>query len=462
MKKSTLLVGLVIASVAANAAEISKLVVRQNWPWTPDVRVDFTLTGVSEPTDVAVKCYRGETELAVPAQAITGPRFSLTEGGIYTIVLDAKLILPGVTAVDNFKVCLEASASPENMKDVIYRDFDIERKTVKDITRAALLNGEYGAVETSFSAIDPAFSTSLSDVLIWTGVTNDIKWATKHIVMRKIPAKAMSPWTMCPKSDSGFNASKHKEHAVTFTHDYWMSVFEMTEEQFRLVMGYANGNQPYTNAAFRAVRPVVGRSYNHFRGSTIGHGWPNADLSVAYAVDSGTIADNLRSKFEGYRFDMPTEAQWECAARAGTATLFYSGSNANTNDERYKLGRSAGNGGFDTTNNCEYPGDVGAEYGLAPVGLYKPNAFGLYDMLGNAYEWCLDQSTDAASDFADDDTVDPHGISANSRYRQCRGGSYNHQFAAPTCSQRYSFHDNGSSAARPDGGRGFRLCITED
>lgn len=128
---------------------------------------------------------------------------------------------------------------------------------------------------------------------------------------------------------------------------------------------------------------------------------------------------NWLSKKEGKKYRLPTEAEWEYSCRAGTRTRYHSGDHpatllkvANVFDaaskqnwlqwERYAL---AGNDGFEFT---------------APVGSFAPNAFGLYDMHGNVWEWCADWH--AETYYAESPVDDPQGPAAG-RARVRRGGS---------------------------------------
>ena len=94
------------------------------------------------------------------------------------------------------------------------------------------------------------------------------------------------------------------------------------------------------------------------------------------------------SRKEGKNYRLPTEAEWEYACRAGTTTRYYSG------DDPETLAKVANVG--DATAKAKYPTwkwTIKASDGYvftAPVGQFKPNAFGLYDMHGNAWEWCSD------------------------------------------------------------------------
>lgn len=473
MKKTTLLAGLVFATVAANAAEISKLVVRQNWPWTPDVRVDYTLTGVSGPTDVAIKCYRGSTELAVPTSAISGKRYAVSQGGDYTIVLDVAKVFGASqpAAIDDFRVELTPTASTAKMSEVLYRDYDLVAKTITDITRGDLLNGDYGAVETSYQAINPTFTTPLSDVVIWTGVTNDEKWATSHLVMRKVSAVAMSPWTMCPAC-SGFDSTREKTHQVSFTKDFWVSVFELTNDQYTRVTGVRvanNANFFFTNELYVARRPAVQLNYNAIRGATTdGIDWPNG--TDPHAVKASSVLGKLRAHFPSTpKFDLCTEAQWEFAARAGSTTRLYSGSDRDNEGDDLLLARLPNNGGasisypYLVTN--EEDRSCGYEKGLAAVGSYAPNAFGLYDMYGNAWEWCLDWVTRTTSDFPNDPDVDPKGLTSGGS-RSVRGGAFDNSYKNARSSFRhYTSSDDWTIGGTPRNFgcfSGVRLCITEE
>ena len=94
------------------------------------------------------------------------------------------------------------------------------------------------------------------------------------------------------------------------------------------------------------------------------------------------------SKKEGKTYRLPTEAEWEYACRAGTTTRYYSGDDPET---LAKVGNVA-----DAAFKAKFPDweyTIKANDGYvftAPVGKFKPNAFGLYDMHGNAWQWCAD------------------------------------------------------------------------
>lgn len=140
-----------------------------------------------------------------------------------------------------------------------------------------------------------------------------------------------------------------------------------------------------------------------------GVGAPAASQARSEIRCSGQVARLVRRhklrSLTGVDFDLPTSAQWEYACRAGTTTLLYSGE-AMVDANVYKLGWIYGNSSKGTQNH--------------PVGQKIPNGWGLYDMLGNNREWCLDWYHGTPSS---DDVVDPMGPETGSD-RVLRGGDY--------------------------------------
>ena len=125
------------------------------------------------------------------------------------------------------------------------------------------------------------------------------------------------------------------------------------------------------------------------------------------------------SRKEGKTYRLPTEAEWEYACRAGTTTRYYSGDDPET---LAKVGNVA-----DATAKAKFPDwkyTIKANDGYvftAPVGKFKPNAFGLYDMHGNAWQWCADWY--GADYYATSPADDPTGPDSGD-VRVLRGGSW--------------------------------------
>ncbi len=162
------------------------------------------------------------------------------------------------------------------------------------------------------------------------------------------------------------------QHRVTLTRGFWMGETEVTQGLWREVMGdnpsyFKNGdNYPVENVSWEGCQKFV-------------------------------QALNSRHPQAGMRWSLPTEAQWEYACRAGTT------------------GAYTGTGKLDEMG--WYVGNSGAH--THPVGQKKPNAWGLYDMHGNVYEWCADWYDDNPSGAV----TDPQGPSTGS-FRVLRGGSW--------------------------------------
>ena len=272
------------------------------------------------------------------------------------------------------------------------------------------------------------------EALPYGGLTNSIYKHTQ-LVMRKISSDA---FTM----GEGTGAKQ-----VTLTQDFYAGVFEVTQGQWYNVMGGTLAAY-FTDASSRAFRPMEQVSYNDIRGSSAGAGWPDSD-----AVDAGSFMGVLRSKTGLSGFDLPTEAQWEYACRAGTVTAFndgdgdanVTGANANTNAWLDALGRYRFNGGY-LDGVTEPAAGCGPANGTAIVGAYAPNVWGLYDMHGNVYEWCLDWHASVLTGG-----TDPKGAGSGSN-RVRRGGSWN--AIASSCSSAY--RTNLSPGSRSNN-IGFRL-----
>ncbi len=190
------------------------------------------------------------------------------------------------------------------------------------------------------------------------------------IVLRKISA---GTFTMGSPTDERYREDDEDLHDVTLTQDYYMGVFEVTQAQWENVIGsnpsYFSGN---------AYRPVEQVRWEYIRG-------PGASGNAVLAT---SFMGLLCSK-SGINFDLPTEAQWEYACRAGTNSAFNSGNmitSAGQDPVMDTLGRYGRNGGSDYSSD---PNNGGS----AEVGSYLPNNWSLYDMHGNVWEWCLDWYT---------------------------------------------------------------------
>ena len=193
-------------------------------------------------------------------------------------------------------------------------------------------------------------------------------------------------------------------HPVILTKGFYLGKFEVTQQQYKKVMG----NNPSKFSGDKL--PVENVSWND---------------AVAFCQ-----ALTSKERKRGWEFTLPTEAQWEYACRADTTTLF-----------------SWGNQVSSQFANCQ-------ESGLGrtiDVGSYPPNLWGFYDMHGNAREW----TADWYSAYPNQPVVDPLGPKEGSN-RTFRGGSYN----VPVAILRSAYRSLGSPSYRGSG-IGFRLCFQQ-
>ena len=211
------------------------------------------------------------------------------------------------------------------------------------------------------------------------------------------------------------------KYEVTLTKPFYCGVFEVTKKQWELV----TGNTHPSSSAEDDMRPVRYVSWNAIRGDSATYNWPSS-----VNVDPSTFMGKIRAR-TGLNFDLPTGAQWEYACRAGT-----------TNDD-----------------NIEKHGpDPKRGYPMV-VGSCRPNAWGLYDMHENVWEWCLDWRWDLNKwiDNLPSRVTDPVGPPSPGVFRLFRGGTHNNSVGCVP-----SFWWNGANPVWVKFAMGFRLFIHTD
>ncbi|MCY2931705.1 MAG: formylglycine-generating enzyme family protein [Planctomycetota bacterium] len=205
-----------------------------------------------------------------------------------------------------------------------------------------------------------------------------------------------------PPTEDG-RAEHETQHKVTLTQGFYIGIHTVTQAQWKAVMG---------------------DSASRFKGD---------DLPVDEVVwdDAATFCKRLGQK-EGKPYRLPTEAEWEYACRAGTTTVY------STGQSEAGLGEAAWYGG-NSESNATHPG-----------GLKKPNAWGLYDMLGNVWEWC----NDGYGEYPSGAVTDPAG--ADDSRRVLRGGDW--RCGPLFCRAAHRF--GSAPTYRGDVFRGFRVALS--
>jgi len=199
-------------------------------------------------------------------------------------------------------------------------------------------------------------------------------------------------------------------HRVTLTRTVYLGQFEVTQRQWAGVMG---------------------ENPSHFQ--ACGGGCPVERVS---SLDIQAFIERLATQ-TGARFRLPTEAEWAYACRAGTATPYATGDPLTTDQANF-------NGTFPN------PGAPVGDYRktTTPVGSFPPNAWGLYDMHGNVWEWTEDEHCP----YPDRPVTDPVGRCA-AETRVIRGGSWYFDANSARCGLRYDHRPQDSGFSL-----GFRLA----
>lgn len=223
--------------------------------------------------------------------------------------------------------------------------------------------------------------------------------------MVRIPAGSFLMGSPATEKERGyFFGADETRHPVVLTRDFYMGKHEVTQREYLALTGknpsfFITQNYLGNPIAADLNRPVEQVS------------WHDAMDYCAKLTASEQAAGRLPA---GWLYRLPTEAEWEYACRAGTTTPFHYGNELRGGMANfwsyYEYDASVGN------VVLEHPtGFIGY---TTPVGSYAPNAFGLHDMHGNVWEWCLDWY----GAYPAEEVIDPQGPATGSS-RVFRGGS---------------------------------------
>ena len=208
-----------------------------------------------------------------------------------------------------------------------------------------------------------------------------------------------------------------RQHRVTLTKAFWLGKYEVTQSQWKAVMG----NNP-----------------SHFTGNDLPVEKVSWEDAMAFCRKLNQMDSN---KPRGYVYGLPTEAQWEYACRAGTTTATAFGDSLSSREANFD-------------GNYPYGGaSKGPDLKrTTAVGSYRPNAWGFYDMHGNVWEWCQDWY----GDYPGGRVTDPVGFSSGAD-RVERGGSWVN--FGRFCRSAYRFGDDPGDRYN---NLGFRLSLRSE
>ena len=383
----------------------------QGWPFTRNVIINYTVSSDSADPRLAVKFYgtidNGETTFDLSQYG------TLSGDGADGMIED----------MGTHKTFWTPNAS---FYDTVTDGFKVKVEAVEMLYMVVDLSGG-----TSASSYPVSY---LADVP-QGGWTDEYK--TTKLVLRKI-----EPGTFTMGSPSGElgKGSTEEQHQVTLTKAFYIGVFEATQKQYKLVTGsnpsgYKHDGNDIDDNAVESV------TYDDLRGS--GANWP-----AGTGVLGSTFFGQLRIK-TGLRFDLPTDAQWEYACRAETTTALNSGKNLSDTTAcaeaaevgRYNANRDDGKGKYYNS--------------VCTVGSYLPNAWGLYDMHGNVWEWCLDYLQLNLGTTAVTDPKGPESGSSYNGFRVLRSGCW-----SSNANDIRSARRTGSASSSGNQVNGFRVALT--
>lgn len=225
-----------------------------------------------------------------------------------------------------------------------------------------------------------------------------------------------------PESEVERTSDENPQHVVRLSESFYLGVHSVTQQQFQQVMK---------------------RNPSRFKASN--GGGPRHPVEHVSWDDAVAFCDKLSQRLAerkaGRVYRLPTEAEWEYACRAGTASVFFWGDTACSLQANFD-------------GNLPY-GDAPTGPDLqktSPVGAYPPNAFGLHDMHGNVWEWCNDWYRERY--YRKCARENPKGP-RNGSYRVLRGGSWNYRGGYTRSADRGRL-----PPSYRDAHMGFRVAIT--
>ena len=348
VKKLLMMIGMATVACGANAAAITVDNVQQRWPWASNkVDVTYTISGDDLDGKVAKVVLKAIVN-GVTLTAYNGP-VTDAQPGTFTVTWDNP---PAGVKRDDCKMeaYLYTLPVPEG----------------NDYMIVNLVNGEvkYEGVFANDDVLDGVSGQALSNAHY-----NVDKYKTTHMVLRKVP--------------KGTYQAKERTGAFadwTTDRDYYIGIFCWTTAQYGYVIKRTDG----TDATAWTDYSTKSRRWNpsQFRGNTDPLGSVPTYASVDAAIGSGNWRPlELINAKTGMNFDVPTLLMHEIACRAGTTTTYFWGNDQNLASQYAVCGITG------RATNSQY---------ADPPGTKKPNNWGLYDMVGNDWQWCRNYAGEGA------------------------------------------------------------------
>ncbi|MBQ6140941.1 MAG: SUMF1/EgtB/PvdO family nonheme iron enzyme [Kiritimatiellae bacterium] len=325
--------------LAANAASIAIDDVKQHWPWSNSVDITYTVTDGDG-------CFDARVGRVCIKSVVNGVEYVAYDGisspGRHTVAWTNP---PQGVKCDDCRMSAELFLSDPVPPGDDYMVVDL-------VTGAVTYEGLFAPNEKFASFTGQQLSNARY---------NTDKYKTTHYVLRKIPKGTY-------KAKRGTKAFK----GWTTDRDYYIGIFCWTTAHYGNVIKRTNGRDatPWSDYSLQSRRWTP----RDIRGNTVPSGqvakYPSADAAID--AKKWRPLELLNAK-TGMAFDIPTELMHEIACRAGTTTTFFWGNDASLAPQYAVYGISGRN------TDSQY---------ADPPGTRKPNAWGLYDMVGNDWQWC--------------------------------------------------------------------------
>ena len=410
-----------VYALEACAASVTITGATQRWPWNSKVDISYA---VNDGQDVAQGKYRKLVFTAV----IGGKTYTIDGSSIGASAADGPHAVTWI--------------APDDVKPTTY--------TIKaDMYEDTVPSGDdYMIVDLNTGAVTYEGLYATQDAS--NARYNTAAYKTTKMAFRKVAkGRAYTIGDDAHASSLGNLGSTSK--TWTPDYDYYIAVFECTIKQWATIYGgdYDSSVFSYFNdyngdtGAHRAAHKV---SWNMLRGAGV---LPTATLG---ANAKGTVLERLSAKTQAAAgiggFDLPTEVMFEIATRAGVTTAFFWNSDTTDGYANYVVCKESWQSWANVTSNPDRP---------RAVGMKQPNAWGLYDMSGNVWEWCRDDVSLANLANATDPFT-PAYASGTANRRMHGGGPYNNDITGSNMRQFYCSFRNTLGAGDTATTRGFRVA----
>jgi len=361
-------------SVLANST-LTSVTASQRWPWNGKVDIDYTLT-----SNATFPVFR----VAFKGQIGNDPIFVLNniEGeGTCGIVLG------------------------DGVKRITWNSTAQKPNTNTDDARFNVIALDVSGTASTYLKLDLADYTMSPSATGPANVGHNNACKTTNIWFRRINNGTFYMGSASDEPNRQPGGVPEDKHQVTITRPIYLGVLETTAAQYAKVMD--------PNTSNTSKLPRVQIQEKELRGETYGMTWPD---KTDYRVDDGSFFGTLRQKTGyGLIFDLPTEAEWELAARDKGDGTYHGDYVWNDGVAFYDPQTQITD--WNHLTNVAWNADPNSE--VKEVGLLTPGMNGLYDMHGNAWDYCLDR---LSKNLGFNPVTDPVGNRSKNANFCCKGG----------------------------------------